>query len=396
MIGSTTPTPLEQEMLTMTTQRRVVVGVVSGTEQGERRFPLTPEATERLTELGFTVRIEPNSGAPIHYTDAAYTRCGAEITPRTELLQSADVVISLAPLRATEVARMHRGALLLTLLHSVIDAPADEIRALARQGITTVALERITSAEGGTNRIFADTLHEIDGCASIAISSALLTDPVHGKGILLGGVTGIVPCEVTILGSGMGAIAAAHNAMGLGATVRMFDNDLYSLRMASRTLQHRAITSALHPHVVESALRSADVVIATPMATTYRVEADVAELMKRRVLVFDLNPQPGQTFPTLPLCNLGNVEQREQAACANRICYYNVGCQVPRTAAMALSNALVATAPALTAAVATATSTLPAALRGAVLTLWGNPMDADVAAMLGSKSLDINLFTNSN
>jgi alanine dehydrogenase len=394
--SAATPTPLEQELLTMATSRRVVLGIASGAAQGERRFPVTPEGTARLTELGFTVRIEPDSGAPIHYTDAAYTRCGAEITPRTELLQSADVVIALAPLSAAEAARMRRGALLLTLLHSVLHSPIDLVRTLSRQGITTVALERITSAEGSGNRIFADTLHEIDGCASIAISSALLTDPVHGKGILLGGVTGIVPCEVTILGSGMGAIAAAHNALGLGATVRMFDNDLYSLRQASRTLQHRAITSALHPHVVESALRGADVVIATPLATPFAVDSELTRQMKRRVLVFDLNQQPGNTFPALPLCNLANVAQREEAARADRICYYNVGCQVPRTAAMALSNALVATAPSLTDAVATATPAIPATLRSGALTLWGKPIDAEVAAMLGTKPFDMNLLTNSN
>lgn len=232
----------------------------------------------------------------------------------------------------------------------------------------------------------------------MAIASALLTDPVHGKGILLGGVTGIVPCEVTVLGSGMGAIAAAHNALGLGATVRMFDNDLYSLRQAARVLRHEVIGSALHSHVLESSLRTADVVVATPMSSPFVASSDLVSVMKRRVLVFDLNPCPGRVFPSLSTFNLGEIAEREQAATTDRACYVNVGCQVPRTAAMALSNAIVGFAGELmsmtSAHKAESVFLTAPGMRPAVLAMFGKVVDRELARILGVSCMDINLFTS--
>lgn len=239
---------MEQPLSATAPGGRFTLGLPSGLGCGERRFPLTPEGAALLAEKGVDVKVEEGAGGAIHYTDAAYARAGAKIVTRAETLR-ADVVISLAALSPAEVSGMRRGSVLLTLGQSVMDN-AGSAAAMLRRGVLTVAVERIE--DRGSNRPIADILHEIDGCASMAIASALLTDPVHGKGILLGGVTGIVPCEVTVLGSGMGAIAAAHNALGLGATVRMFDNDLYSLRQAARVLRHEVIGSALHSHVLES------------------------------------------------------------------------------------------------------------------------------------------------
>ena len=324
----------------------------------------------------------------------AYARAGAKIVTRAETLR-ADVVISLAALSPAEVSGMRRGSVLLTLGQSVMDN-AGSAAALLRRGVLTVAVERIE--DRGSNRPIADILHEIDGCASMAIASALLTDPVHGKGILLGGVTGIVPCEVTVLGSGMGAIAAAHNALGLGATVRMFDNDLYSLRQAARVLRHEVIGSALHSHVLESSLRTADVVVATPMSSPFVASSDLVSVMKRRVLVFDLNPCPGRVFPSLSTFNLGEIAEREQAATTDRACYVNVGCQVPRTAAMALSNAIVGFAGELmsmtSAHKAESVFLTAPGMRPAVLAMFGKVVDRELARILGVSCMDINLFTS--
>lgn len=391
-----TPDTMEMPVATATTPRRLSVGLPSGLDCGERRFPLTPEGAAMLVERGIDVVMERGAGAPIHYSDEAYLRAGVTVAPRPETL-ICDAVISLAPLAAAEISAMRRGTLLLTLAPSVIHGPITSARALLDRGIMTLALERIED-EGGNRRV-ADILHEIDGCASLAIASALLTDPVHGKGILLGGVTGIVPCEVTVLGSGMGAIAAAHCALGMGAVVKMFDDDLYSLRQAARVLEHKVIASALHPHVLERALKSADVVIATPMAdSAFAVTQHMAEVMKSRVLVFDLNPRPGAVFPSLPLCDLGETTEREKAAGSGRMCCFNVGCQVPRTAAMALSNVLIHLTRRLLEAVAAHSPEnalmLQPGIRCAALTVFGKTADQALADRLGLRCLDPNLFTS--
>ncbi len=380
-------TPLEQAVMTEPRKRRITFGLPSGQNQGERRFPLTPEGAARLTDCGIAIRLQRGAGEPIHYSDAAYERAGATLCSRGECLQ-ADVVISTAPLSAGEAATLRRGTLLLTLRQSVIGSPLTA-KALLRAGVNVVAADLI-STDG--HRIVADILHEIDGCASMAIASAMLTDPIHGKGILLGGVTGIVPCEVTVIGSGMGAIAAAHNALGAGATVRMFDNDLYSLRSAARVLNNRCIASALHPKVLRSALRSADIVVVTPMRAQTVIDSEVADEMKKRVLIFDLTCTPGSTFPSIPVIDLSAPSVGTLAAGEARACYCNVGNRVPRTAAMALSNALVGNADALQQTLGSLAD-LPRPMRPAMLTYWGKCVNPQLAETLGIRSIDINLLT---
>ncbi len=126
-----------------------------------------------------------------------------------------------------------------------------------RRHVIVLDMGRITDERG--SRPFADILREMDGRGAIAVASSLITDAVHGKGIILGGVTGVIPCEVETIGADMAACAAARSAIGLGATVRMFDNDVYRLRDALMQLGPGVTGSSLHPRVLESALRSADI-----------------------------------------------------------------------------------------------------------------------------------------
>ena len=360
-----------------------MIGLPCGMGFGERRFPLTPEGAEQLIESKVIVKIESGAGTPIHYSDASYAKVGVQVCSRSEVL-AADIVISPAPLQMADVKYMRRGALLITLLNSVTTYP-NYAKKLLGSGINTLAADLIND---NGQRLVADILHEIDGCASLVVAASMLANPIDGKGILLGGVAGVSPGEITILGSGMGAIAAAHNGLGLGATVRMFDNDMYSLRSASRVLNHQTIASALHPRVLRTALKSADAIIVTPMKNSLRIDGELASLMKSRALVFDLTNTPGTTFPSLPLINLGTTDN---TTTSGRACYYNVGCQVPRTAAMALSNILAANIEELRAAYASLTE-MPRAMRPGLLFYWGKCLNSKVAEAIGVRPLDVNLL----
>lgn len=380
-------TPLEQAVADEPRRRSVTFGLPCGMDRGERRFPLTPEGAGQLVDRGIRVKIQRGAGTPIHYSDAAYERAGADLCSRAEVLQ-ADIVISPATLSTAEASSMRRGTLLLTLLRPILSNPLTA-KALLHQGVNVVAADLITT-DG--HRLIADILHEIDGCASMAIASAMLTDPIHGKGILLGGVTGIVPCEVTILGSGMGAIAVAHNAIGAGATVRMFDNDLYSLRSASRVLNHQPIASALHPKVLRSALCSADIVVVTPMTQQAVIDSETANEMKSRAMIFDITQTPGATFPSIPVIDLAQPSVSTLSAGETRACYCNVGHRVPRTAAMALSNTIIANSDYIKRALGSIAE-LPAPLRPAMLTFWGKCVSPRLAEVLGIRALDLNLLS---
>lgn len=387
-----TPETLEQPCSTLQDRRSWSIGLPTATKNGESRFPLTPEGVAMLVDKGMTVMMQKGASAPIHYSDAAYERAGAIVTDRSSALKC-DMVISPGELDVMDVKQMRRGAMLLTLYHSVSESKS-LVQALLERAIVCVAIDMVRDDDGHTP--FADILHEIAGRASLAVASSLLTDPVHGKGILLSGIAGIVPCEVTILGSGIGACAAARAAMGLGVTVRMFDNDTYRLREAVRLLGQGVISSALHPHVLEGALRSADVVLATPMRTAYMVDAATAAMMKRRVMCFDLNPCPGVVFPSLPHINLASGNDQVLAASESQVCYTNVECRVPRTVAMALSNAFVTMMSAFSACgeclTASAMLRQMPGMRHGVLTFMGKPMHDVVAKLADTRCGDLGLF----
>lgn len=362
-----TPQPMPDAV--MTAQRRLTVGVPGSTCPEERRFPLTPEGAGMLIDRGLTVKIEKGAAAAIAYTDARYTRAGARIVSRADAL-GCDIVISPAPLSPADARMLRRGALLLTLLHPSLQNPA-AIAELLRRSVTAIALDLIEDSRGMTP--FADILAEIDGRAAIAAASAILADPQEGKGILLGGVAGIVACEVTVIGSGIAAEAAARSALGLGATVRMFDNDVYSLRNAVLRLGPGVIGSAIHPHVLRNALRAADVVIATPTESPVALGEEMLEIMKPGVVAVDLT---------------GRGEFRSL-----RHCLEAPGAAVGRTAAMALSTTLTSMFDRILTCegVDNALRLLPG-LRRAVYTFMGRVVNPAVARCAGATPTDINIY----
>lgn len=382
--------PLEQPLATAQMRRLFSIGMPRCSDPAERRFPLTPEAAAILVEQGFEIRMEAGAAETIHYTDAQYASAGVRISNREQAL-GCDIVMLLAPAGCDDIRRMRRGAMMLTL-SSLCRRTRESVEALLNRGIITIALDLIADERG--NHPFADILSEIDGRAAIARASSLLADSVHGKGILLGGVAGIVPCEVTVIGSGIAAVAAARSAAGAGALVRMFDNDVYRLRQAEQQLDCRVVCSALHPRVLNNALRSADVVIYTGVTPTPRIDSDTIATMKRGVIVFDLTSDCGKAFPSVPAIDLALASPMDISLTEpSRACYINAGSAVARTAAMALSNSLLTMLSRMIdcEGVTNALKLLPG-MQCAALTFMGKPVNPEMARIAGVRHVDINIY----
>lgn len=385
------PIPLEELLSTQTTARQVVIGLPAPANISDHRFPLTPEGAALLIERGFKVVMEEGAAVHIHYPDGAYSSRGVEVVKRSEALQ-ADIVIYLPALTTADARALKRGALLLTFLHNGED-DRETLRILLRRHIIALGLEMLTDNHG--NHPFVDILQEIAGRAAIAVASSLLADAIHGKGILLGGVAGIVPCEVMIIGSDMAAVAAAQSAIGLGATVKMFDNNTYRLREAIRALGPGVIGSSVHPKVFQSALRSADIVIATDgdnRLTT--VDSVLMDTMKKGVVCFDLSPAAGKAFPAMQVIDLDLASASDtDPSSPTRLCYINAGNAVPRTIAMALSNCFATMLDELLVCDGVANAlNLNENLRRATFIFLGKCVNRDVATALGERWVDINLF----
>ena len=384
------PIPLEEVLKATNVSRQAVIGLPASRGMLDHRFPLTPEGAGMLVARGFRVKMERGAAEHIHYSDDAYARCGVEITERAETL-AADIIVYLPALDIADARMIKRGSLLLTFMHATED-DADVLRTLLKRHVIARALELLTDDAG--RYPFADILREIDGRAAIAIASSLLADAIHGKGILLGGVAGVVPCEVMIIGADMAAIAAAQTAIGMGAIVKIFDNNVYRLRDAQRMLGPGATGSSLHPRVFESALRSADIVIATDAAGQAGiVDASLTGVMKRGVICFDLTGNPGSAFPSLQVIDLDLASPSDTSSGPTRLCYVNAGNAVPRTVAMALGNTFVTMLDDILVCDGVANALkINAGLRAAAFTFLGKCVNRRVARLLGIRAVDINLF----
>ena len=327
------PTPVEQLAMTVSARRKITIGLPAGSEGSSNHFPLTPEAANRLVEAGYEVLMQEDAAQVIHYDDNRYVANGVSIVDRDATLKC-DIVIYLSALPVHEIKKMRRGAMLLTLLN--LDAiSVEEVNMLSERNITAIAIDCVKDEQGNTP--IADILAEISGRAVVAVATSILADPRQGKGILLGGVAGVVPCEVMIIGSDIAACAAASSAVGLGAMVRMFDNDVYRLRKAMHQLGPMVVGSALLPQVMQNALRSADVIVATNIGQPCVVGREEVKLMKQGVLLFDLTTNGNNCFSSLQMVNAKSIENRN-----DRLVITNVNSVVPRSTTMALGNALVA------------------------------------------------------
>ena len=385
--------PITQECpcSTSTSRRKLTLGLPSAATPNERRFPLTPEGAALLVARGFDIHLQSGAAEVIHFSDDAYARVGVKITDRRTALGS-DIVIHLPAISARDAECLRPGAVLLSLLHASHQSERALHHLLVRK-VIAIALDLVADSEG--HYPFADILSEIDGHAAISLASALLADAVHGKGILLGGIPGVVPCEVTILGAGIAARAAARAAVGLGATVRTFDNDVYRLRKALYELGGNVIGSALHPKVLASALRSADVVVATPSRHPVEIGLDMVSEMKRGVIAFDLTDRSAaDVFPSLECVDLAGASADECSPLHRlRVCYVNAGSAVPRTAAMALSNTLLTFFDDIMVCDGLSNALkFNQGLSRAAYTFLGRIVNPAIARVVGQRSVDINLF----
>ncbi len=383
------PTPQEQEQATVSRQRYLTLGIPAPIR--DRRLPLTPEAAAIIGEYGIEVRIQRGAGAFVNYPDERYAAAGARLTNRAEALDC-DITVSVEAPSADDAAHLRRGATLLTLEPQVDNAAA--LKALLERRICAISMLQIQDAQ--TRHPFSDILGEIAGRAAVTMAVARLAevdaDTTAGKGILIGGIAGIVPCEVVVIGSGIAARAAASAALGLGATVRLFDDNTYGLRTAMDACGGRLICSAMQPHVLQGAITMADVIILTPTAMPYMISAASMSAAKHGVLVYDITD-----FDISPLTSTTSVDLADTATLHARpngvLSFRNLSAAVPRTTAMALSNALVSLLPDLvdTRGV-NSIANLGSGIQRAVYTCMGHVTDADLARAMSRQYIDIALL----
>lgn len=317
---------------------RLLIGIPCERNEGERRLALTPEAVHLLIERGHQVWVETGAGLGINYSDNHYSEAGADILQTSAEVFQADIILKVLPPSAVEVSMMKTRATILSFTQfNMFSQDAYELMIAKR--ITALSYEFI--ADESSRYPILSLISEIEGATSVSIASELLSNAHGGKGVLLGGIPGVSPTEVVIIGAGNAGTVAARAAMALGASVKVFDDDIQKLRVIQQVLGQGLFTSTFHPNVLKNALHSADVTIGAMRYIDSRdhffISEDLIRTMKQGAVIIDLRINQGGCFETT--CGLPSHEPEifEQYGVLH-YCRQNISNHVARTTSMAMSN----------------------------------------------------------
>jgi len=329
--------PQEQLMEVRKQQRRLFIGIPKETSFQENRIPLVPDAVAQLVNNDHEIQIEAGAGKASNFQDSDYSEAGARICYSPEEVYKADIILKVAPPSSEELELMQPRQTLISILQ--MSTQNDQyIRRLSSKKITAIGYEFIYDDSGAYPIIQA--MSEIVGSASIQIAGEYLSNAFNGKGELLGGVAGIPPTQVVIIGAGTVGEFAARAALGLGADVKVFDNSVARLRRIQARLGQRLFTSIISPNALLKELRTADVALGALRSSEGRTPIVVTEEMvsEMRVgsVVIDVSIDQGGCFETSEVTNHSQPVFKKYGVV--HYCVPNIASRVSRTASMALSN----------------------------------------------------------
>ncbi|MDO5523689.1 MAG: alanine dehydrogenase [Bacteroidia bacterium] len=317
----------------------LIIGIPKENQHVEKRLAITPETTALLVDAGYRVLVEADAGLTINYSNRYYADSGAEIVESKAEVFQADIILKILPPTPQEIALMKPRSSIFSFLQLHLIA-SSTIELMAEKRINALAYELIN--DDNQTSPFVTAISEIEGACSISVASELLSNAHGGKGILLGGVPGISPTEVVIIGAGVAGTVAARAALALGAAIKIFDNDISKLRKIQHELGRTVFTSTLQPNVLRNVFRSADVVIGAMQYVNkthfYRISTDLIREMKKGSLIIDLRMSQGGCFETTMEACLPNHPQVFERFGVLHFCELSVSSRVARTASIALSN----------------------------------------------------------
>ena len=328
----------KEEMLEIARKKgNLNIGIPRETSFQEKRVALVPEAVSLLVANGHRVLIETKSGELSNFSDSEYSEAGAEICYDIKEIFKCDIIFKVAPPSEEEVDLMSGNQTLISALQISVQ-PKEILQKLMQKKITAVAWDYIQDEENVYPVV--RTMGEIAGTTSILIAAELLSAFENGKGIMLGGVAGVQPTEVVVIGAGTVGEFAVRAALGLGASVKVFDSSLSKLRRLQNNIGTRIFTSVLQPKVLAKAIRRADVVIGAIRAPLGRTPCIVTEEMvmdmKSGSVIVDVSIDQGGCFETSEVTNHNKPTFIKHDVI--HYCVPNIASRVSRTASFALSN----------------------------------------------------------
>ncbi len=316
---------------------RLSIGIPKEDAGIETRLPLTPEGVAIITEEGHSVYIQRGAGLPMSYSDMQFSEAGAFLVDSAEEVFSTDIVFKITPPTIGQLHMMQNRSTIFSMLQ-LSNLSKEAIELMMQKKMNAIAYELIKDEQKAFPVV--NSIAEIEGNAAIAIISDLMSSEHGGKGILLGGVAGITPPEVVILGASITGSIAARTAIGLGAMVKVFDHDINKLRKIQHYLGRMVFTSVIHPTVLFKALASADAVIGNLRyingSDRFMVSEELVKTMKKGSVIVDMSVDQGGCFETSECRTLNDPVFVKHGII--HYCVPNISARVGRTSSIALSN----------------------------------------------------------
>ncbi len=320
-------------------QKSLFIGIPKEVTLQENRVALVPSSVATLVAHGHRIIMEAGAGKKSNYTDRDFSEAGAEVIYNVEEVFKCNILLKVAPPTLEEIKLMHENQILISPLQ-LATINEEYIQELRQKKVTAIAMEYMKDQDGSFPIV--RIMSEIAGISAIQTAAELLTRTQQGAGILLGGISGVAPAKVVILGAGVVAEFSTRAALGLGAEVRVFDNNIYKLMRLQKQIGRQLYTSSIDPFFLEQELLTADVVIGAIHSKSGRapmiVQEDMVIKMKPGAVIIDVSIDQGGCFAT------SEVTTHEKPTFVKHdivhYCVPNIASRIPRTASMAVSNIL--------------------------------------------------------
>lgn len=318
--------------------KQLSIGIPRELDAYENRVVLTPESIAILVQNGHQVQVETGAGEASKFSDREYSDAGASIVYSAREAFEADLILKVDPPTLQEISYIKPGKTLISALQMAKLTP-EYITAINAKKITAVGFELIQDKVGGMPVVRA--MSEIAGSTVMLIAAEYLNSVNNGRGIILGGITGVPPTKVVILGAGTVAEFAARTALGLGAEIKIFDKHIYKLRRIKYAIDHQAYTSTIdNTYMLGEAISRADVVIGAIRAEEGRspcvVTEEMVSSMKPDSVIIDVSIDQGGCFETSEITTHKNPVFKKYDVI--HYCVPNIASRVARTATTAFSH----------------------------------------------------------
>ena len=315
------------------------IGIPKETSFSENRIALTPEAVGVMVANGHRVIVETKAGEGASYTDNDYSEAGAKIAYDKKEVFECDVLVKSAPVSEMECELLKPNQYIISPIHLAV-MKKEILQKMMEKKITALSFENLKD-DSGHNPIVR-SMSEIAGSAVMLIAGQYLSNANNGKGVLVGGISGIPPTKVIIIGAGIVGEYAARTALAMGASVKIFDNSIYRLKRLQNNIGGRLWTSVIEPKILAKQLKTCDVAVGALSSTGGRtpivVSEDMVSNMRPGTVIVDVSIDRGGCFETSEVTTHERPVFKKYEVI--HYCVPNIPSGFARTASQAISNVL--------------------------------------------------------